>query len=139
MSHICSRCRAVFYSNAEYRNHRCGVELVPRDASKGKQGAQATQPSQPTQDVQAAPQSTKGLHIHDRLAKVLPIGEFGSGGDDTPLVHDTQSQFQNAMMFLAKNTTAEGNTKIMPHDVRAIVRGVHLLCDRIEALQGVKP
>lgn len=138
MSVICSRCRGVFYSNAEYVNHRCGVELVPRDASKGKQEAQS---AKPTQDVQAAPQSTKGLHIQDRLAKVLPIGDFGSGGDDTPLVHDTQSQFQNAMMFLAKNTTADGNTKIMPHDVRAIVRGVHLLCDRIEELHGggVKP
>lgn len=121
MSIVCSKCRGVFYSTLEHKNHNCR--------------ALAEKPPQ----TQPPPKSTKGFSIAERLAAVLPIGELNSGGDDTPLVHESQSQFQNAMLHLAKNSTAEHSVKIFPHDVRAILRGVHLLCDRIEEGGGARP
>jgi len=125
MSTMCARCGTVFASNIEYKNHRCEVALVPREEVITSNTSADTQ-------QHARPKSTKGLSIADRLASVLPIGDLNSGGDDTPLVHDSQTQFQNAMLHLAKHSNSEGSIKIFPHDVRAILRGVHLLCDRIE-------
>ena len=39
MSHICSRCRCVFYSNAEYKNHNCeAIQQRDQQQVKSTQG-----------------------------------------------------------------------------------------------------
>lgn len=117
MSTICSRCRGVFYSNADYIKHKCAVELVPRDAAVGK--AQAAHV-----DI-AASVGTKGLPIQERLAKLLP-------DDTTGNIHDSMTVFQSLAMHLADKASKDQKTTLQQVDIRCLVRGLHAMCDRIE-------
>lgn len=113
MSHICSRCRCVFYSNAEYKNHNCEA-IQQRDQQQVK--------------------STQGMPIEQRLAALLPVPHDKSGQ-----IHESMTVLQSLTRYLADRAGGNDKVTLVPGDVRALVLGMHCLCDRIELAMGIQP